>query len=104
MNNRLHATLYGWLLLLPAMACLVVFTHWPAVASIVQSFFSNARPRRPSHFVGIENYRVMLDDPIFWKALSNNLWFALGTIPSRGVADELVACRVTEAESDAVGV
>jgi sn-glycerol 3-phosphate transport system permease protein len=81
MNNRLVSTLYGWLLLMPAMACLVAFTHWPAAASIVESFYSNARPRRPSHFVGIENYRVMLDDPIFWKALSNNLWFAIGTIP-----------------------
>src|SRR3546814_7408704 len=23
----------------------------------------------------------MLDDPVFWQALWNNLWFAVGTIP-----------------------
>jgi hypothetical protein len=29
------ATIHGWLLLLPAMALLALFTHWPAVASLV---------------------------------------------------------------------
>src|SRR4051812_11259419 len=81
MNNRLISTLHGWLLLLPAMVCLVAFTHWPALASIVESFYSTPRPRRPSHFVGLDNYAVMLSDPIFWQSLVNNLWFALGTIP-----------------------
>ena len=31
--------------------------------------------------MGLDNYRVMVDDPVFWKALTNNLWFALATIP-----------------------
>ncbi|HYF56747.1 MAG TPA: sugar ABC transporter permease [Salinarimonas sp.] len=81
MNSRLSATIHGWLLLLPAMTLLAVFTHWPAVASIVESFYSTPRPRRPSRFVGADNYAQMLGDPIFWQALVNNLWFALGTIP-----------------------
>ena len=67
---------------LPAMACLALVTHWPALASIVESFYSTARPSEAaSRFVGLENYGLMLDDPIFWQSLSNNLWFALGTIP-----------------------
>lgn len=81
MNNRLISTLHGWLLLLPAMVCLVAFTHWPAVASIIESFYSTPRPRRPSRFVGLDNYAVMIGDPIFWQSLSNNFWFAIGTIP-----------------------
>ena len=28
------------------------------------------------------NYKRMVEDPIFWKVLGNNLWFALGTIPT----------------------
>jgi sn-glycerol 3-phosphate transport system permease protein len=31
--------------------------------------------------VGAENYQAMAADPVFWKAVRNNLWFALGTIP-----------------------
>jgi len=81
MNSRLTATVHGWLLVLPAMACLAVFTHWPAVASIVESFYSTPRPRRPSRFVGLDNYALLVGDPLFWQSLANNLWFALGTIP-----------------------
>ena len=74
--------LYGWLLLLPAMALLALFTHWPALATLIDSLFSTPRPRRPAAFVGLDNYQAMLADPVFWRALVNNLWFALGTIPA----------------------
>jgi len=33
-------------------------------------------------FVGLDSYRSMFDDPIFWKALINNFWFAIGTVPT----------------------
>jgi sn-glycerol 3-phosphate transport system permease protein len=81
MNARRAATVHGWLLLLPAMALLALFTHWPAVATIADSFHSTARPRRPARFVGFDNYEQMLADPVFWQSLTNNLLFALGTIP-----------------------
>ena len=72
---------YGWLLLLPALALLVLFTHYPAVATLWHSFFSTPKGARPAVFVGLDNYRALVDDPIFWQALINNLWYALGTIP-----------------------
>src|SRR5260370_29787490 len=74
--------LYGWLLLLPAAALLALFTHYPAVATLWQSFHSTPRAGRGSAFVGIDNYRALLDDPIFWQSLSNNLWYAAVTIPA----------------------
>jgi sn-glycerol 3-phosphate transport system permease protein len=80
MRRGLEA-IYGWLLLLPAMALLALFTHWPALATFIDSMWSTPRARRRSAFIGLDNYRQMLDDPIFWRALVNNLWFALGTIP-----------------------
>jgi sn-glycerol 3-phosphate transport system permease protein len=81
MSAYQRATLHGWLLLLPAMVFLALFTHWPAVASIIESFYSTPRARRPSRFVGLDNYEGMIADPVFWRALTNNFWFAIGTIP-----------------------
>jgi sn-glycerol 3-phosphate transport system permease protein len=80
--NRVTAQVHGWLLLLPAAVLLAVFTHYPAGATLWHSFFSTPKPNRPAVFTGIENYRVMSDDPVFWQSLANNLWFALGTIPA----------------------
>jgi sn-glycerol 3-phosphate transport system permease protein len=73
---------YGWLLLTPAAILLIGFTHYPTVATLIDSFFSTGTAIRPSRFVGFDNYRLMVEDPIFWKVLGNNLWFALGTIPT----------------------
>ncbi|ELK41728.1 ABC transporter permease [Brevibacillus agri BAB-2500] len=33
-------------------------------------------------FNGVDNYKQMLEDDVFWKVLTNNLWFALGTVPT----------------------
>ncbi|EJM99189.1 carbohydrate ABC transporter permease [Herbaspirillum sp. YR522] len=79
--HRIPTRLIPWLLLMPAMVLLVAFTHYPAVATLWHSFFSTPKGAHPSQFVGWENYALMVDDPVFWRAFSNNLWFALGTIP-----------------------
>jgi sn-glycerol 3-phosphate transport system permease protein len=73
---------YGWLLLTPAAILLVAFTHYPAIATLADSFFSHATALRPARFVGLENYAALVDDPVFWQVLRNNFWFALGTIPT----------------------
>ena len=81
MTGKYSVHIHGWLLLLPAAVLLATFTHFPAVATLYHSFFSNSKRGRDAVWVGLENYRVMLDDPVFWQSLTNNLWFALGTIP-----------------------
>jgi len=69
------------LLLLPAFVFLVGFTHYPAVATLLDSLMSTPRAGRAAVFVGLDNYQGMIEDPIFWQSLINNLWFALATIP-----------------------
>jgi sn-glycerol 3-phosphate transport system permease protein len=73
--------LHAWLLLLPALVLLAAFTHVPAVATLIDSFFSTPKGSRPAAWVGLDNYRAMAADAVFWKALANNFWFALATIP-----------------------
>jgi sn-glycerol 3-phosphate transport system permease protein len=81
-SRRRWAThINGWLLLLPAAIMLAVFTHYPAVATIIDSFFSTPKGARPAVFVGFDNYQAMIEDPIFWRALDNNIIYALATIP-----------------------
>lgn len=79
--HTLRHQIYAYLLLLPAFVFLVGFTHYPAVATLIDSLMSTPRGGRASVFVGLDNYQGMIEDPIFWKSLINNLWFALATIP-----------------------
>ncbi|PKO65032.1 MAG: ABC transporter permease [Betaproteobacteria bacterium HGW-Betaproteobacteria-16] len=86
MNTR-RQSVTGWLLLLPAAVLLAGFTHYPALGTLWRSFFTTPRPNRPASFVGLENYELLLEDPVFWTALTNNAWYALGTIlPSIALA------------------
>jgi sn-glycerol 3-phosphate transport system permease protein len=74
-------TVHAWLMVLPACAFLAAFTHIPIVSTVWHSFHSTPRPRRPSRFVGFDNYAELLADPIFWKSLTNNAIYALTSVP-----------------------
>jgi sn-glycerol 3-phosphate transport system permease protein len=79
--QRFRAQVTPWLLLLPALALLAVFTHWPALATVWDSLQSTPKKGRPAHFIGAANYLGMVDDEVFWRALVNNVVYAVGTIP-----------------------
>jgi len=74
-------TVHAWLLVLPACVLLAAFTHIPIIGTFIHSFYSSPKPRRPSRFVGFDNYEAMLGDPIFWKSLWNNLLYAGVSVP-----------------------
>jgi len=88
---------HGWLLLTPAAILLVSFTHYPTIATVINSFFSKGNSIRPSRFIGLNNYEAMTQDPIFWKVLVNNMWFALGTIPTSIALAIIMALLVNRA-------
>jgi multiple sugar transport system permease protein len=71
----------GLLFISPWLLGLCVFTLYPLVASLYFSFTSYDIISPPV-FVGFDNYRTMLTaDPLFWKAVSNTLFYAGFAIP-----------------------
>lgn len=81
MARRNRLAIVGSLLVLPSVALLALFTHWPIAGTIWSSLHSTPRGTRPARFVGLDQYQTLWDDPIFWKSLVNNLIFAGATIP-----------------------
>ncbi|MFP4303814.1 MAG: carbohydrate ABC transporter permease [Rhodosalinus sp.] len=75
-----------WLIALaflgPALVLLFAFTHYPAIQTVIDSFWSTARGRRPAVFIGLANYERMLADPIFLRAMINNAIYGAITIPA----------------------
>jgi sn-glycerol 3-phosphate transport system permease protein len=47
--------------------------------------------------VGLDNYRGLIDDPVFWQALRNNAVYAAATIPAAVVLALLMALAVNGA-------
>ncbi|MBO9465247.1 sugar ABC transporter permease [Tropicibacter sp. R15_0] len=81
METARRQWIYAWLMLSPAMALLILFTHYPAVQTIVNSFYSTPRGRRKAVWIGLDNYQTLILDDVFWKVLTNNFWYAVWTIP-----------------------
>ncbi|MGG4775623.1 sugar ABC transporter permease [Alcaligenaceae bacterium 429] len=74
-------SVFAYLLLTPLLVLLSVFAFIPALHTLWASLQSKGSARRPSQFVGMDNYDAMLADPTFWLVLKNNLWYAAVTIP-----------------------
>ncbi|MBN6051951.1 sugar ABC transporter permease [Nonomuraea sp. RK-328] len=67
----------AWVWVLPAVALLLVFVYYPIVDNLRLSFFSwNAFSPEP-RFVGLDNYIETFTDPVFWRALLNNVAYAV---------------------------
>jgi sn-glycerol 3-phosphate transport system permease protein len=81
MARRLTPHIQGWLLALPAAVLLAAFTHIPALKTVLDSFYATPQGSRPAPFIGVGQYATMLDDPIFARAIENNLIYALVTVP-----------------------
>lgn len=80
-NERRRQAIYGWIMLSPAAILLTTFAFYPSLATLWSSLFSRETRRRPSEFVGGENYTDLFADPTFWKVVTNNLIYAGATIP-----------------------
>lgn len=66
-----------FLFLVPALLLLIVFRYYPTLSAIYHSFTIWEIPR-PGEFVGLQNYRTLIDDPVFSKSVSNILKFMVG--------------------------
>ena len=65
----------------PALMLIGLFFFLPVVASLLLSFtdfdiYALGRLDR-LRFIGLENYRRLLNDPMFWTALKNTLYFVI---------------------------
>ncbi len=74
-----------------ALAMLLVFVY-PLLLSLWSSFHYDVftQPAR-YHFVGVQNYVVILRDPLFWNALRNSLVFFVATVVGTMVVGTTIA-------------
>lgn len=67
----------GWLYLLPAFLIYFIFTFIPILETFRSSFFDWNGYYADQTFVGFQNFINLFSDPLFLKAISNNLVFII---------------------------
>ncbi len=68
----------------PAILLLIVFLVLPFVFALFYSFTNRSilpTQLNPMRFIGLDNYRELVRDPVFYKALGNNLFFTAIAVP-----------------------
>lgn len=68
------------LFILPALLFYIIFLFIPVCNTIQLSFYDWDGASSVMKFIGIENYKEIFMDDIFWKALSHNIFWIVFTI------------------------
>ena len=73
---------YAYFFILPGTALLIMFTILAALLAFAFSFmdFNLLRPQDAA-FIGLENYRRLVTDGSFLKAIKNTVYFAVVVVP-----------------------
>jgi multiple sugar transport system permease protein len=75
-----HEAFWGFLFILPWLIGFLCFTAGPMLTSLWLSL--TKYDLHSMEFVGAENYRrLLVVDPLFWKALNNTLTYAVFAVP-----------------------
>lgn len=71
---------YGYIFALPWITGLLLFYAYPLLSSIYYSF-NKYNVISPIEWVGLNNYKELFNDPLFWTGIKNTLYYALFAVP-----------------------
>lgn len=86
---------WAYLFLLPNLLLFSIFTVYPVFASFFYSL-NKWTLHSPMQFLGLANYRALIDDPIFLKVLGNTLYYTAGIIPFQTALGLLIALGLNQ--------
>lgn len=81
--TRLWRDRWIYLFLTPTVVLFVLFTLWPIVASYWYSLLDWNGFSEDRRFIGLDNYREVANDPLFWNAFQNSFIYMGLVVPIR---------------------
>jgi len=80
-KTKINEWLWGWFLIAPTVIGLVILNIIPAIQTFYLSFFKSGDFGRGNIFVGLKNYRKLINDTQVWYAVRNTLLYTLLVVP-----------------------
>lgn len=99
---RNSGTLFGLMMVAPALTVLVFVLLYPAAVAFQSSFYRIVTVTRKETFVGLGNYTKLLSDPNFWESLERSVIWSVGAISTQmvfGIAVALVLHKAIRGRS-----
>ena len=78
--NRTDSFRTGYAFILPVLALFIVFRIWPTINGVLLSF-QDYKLMGGSTWLGLEHYRYLLQDDLFWHSLRITLTYAAISVP-----------------------
>ncbi|MBI3661004.1 sugar ABC transporter permease [Candidatus Acetothermia bacterium] len=79
--EKIREALLGYGLLFPVLLILGAFVFWPLLEDLALSLFHGNLGNLFKEFAGVANYKDLLDDPVFRKAITNTAIYAAVSVP-----------------------
>ncbi len=101
--NWLRGSLVPYVLISPALLCLVTFSvlsiFVAAVVSLTNLDISGLADYSQVRFIGLHNYQAMFGDPAFWEALGNTAFFVVVGVPTLVIGSLAIAIALNYSRS-----
>ena len=94
-GTELYKTRHAWAFLLPAIIFLMIFSIIP-IFWVIYLGFTDYNVFSPAQWVGLENFEKLFNDPKFWKALRNTVYYWALVTPAITIASLLLAVLVNQ--------
>lgn len=85
-TKKIFKNVEPYLYLIPSAIIIILFTYYPFVKNIIQSFFIVDNMGVVKRFAALENYMSVLQNEKFLLAIKNTLLFVIVTVPISIVA------------------
>jgi len=70
----------AYLYVLPALLVILVFVYYPVIQNVVYSFFNMSSFSVHNKFIGVDNYKALIADPVIRTAVKNNFIYMLWSL------------------------
>lgn len=91
-GRRPRFSLVAYAFLAPGFALFLLLIIYPIIRAFQMSFYDwNVVAGAVNKFIGLDNYRTALHDPVFWRGLVNSSFYMVVTVPPQIVLGLLIA-------------
>lgn len=87
---------FGYALLAPAASLMLVLVGVPFLRALWLSFHKKLLGAEDAPWIGLQNYAVLVGDPVFWQAVKNTFIFTGGSIACKLVLGLSIALVLNE--------